>query len=420
MKDVFISYSRKDSVTADRICAALDRAGISYFIDRRGIGGGMEFPEVLAQAIVGCRVFLFLASANSYKSRFTNNEVTFAFNRKPKNCLLPYIIDGSEMPLSLDFTFAGINRRNISEHPVDTVLIDDILNMLGRKRTNAGATATQRDITVAYVKDNYLYIVFAYTGKRIKLNLESLAGLSTQNLINRLNDISAAGDITPSDHFPGLAYCRQHAADTLVSADYVYLICHNTDGKAYGEAYAQKDTIKNPRLRISYASSLCAFADTCLIKAETQKVLVYGDEAVRLEAGDGVVEIQQVYTTGAPAPLSLSTLFKGIALQHCIAAGIAGNSILLDIIGFDLKLRIFDNDKLTEEIQLIDKDACIPSRSTCDIECRDFPQIRLYADDCMLRDSLAIPGNGKVSFAVDTARDIKGGFDGRHGHIDLL
>lgn len=52
MKDVFISYSRKDTPVADRICRALDSAGISYFIDRQGIGGGREFPELLAQAIV--------------------------------------------------------------------------------------------------------------------------------------------------------------------------------------------------------------------------------------------------------------------------------------------------------------------------------------------------------------------------------
>ena len=38
--DVFISYSRKDTPITDQICAAFDRAGISYFIDRQGIGGG--------------------------------------------------------------------------------------------------------------------------------------------------------------------------------------------------------------------------------------------------------------------------------------------------------------------------------------------------------------------------------------------
>ena len=65
--DVFISYSRKDTPIADQICAAFDRAGISYFIDRQGIGGGFEFPVVLAEAILESQVILFLASVNSYE-----------------------------------------------------------------------------------------------------------------------------------------------------------------------------------------------------------------------------------------------------------------------------------------------------------------------------------------------------------------
>lgn len=63
--DVFISYSRKDTAVADRVCRAFDRAGISYFIDRQGIGGGFEFPRVLAENIVGARLFLLLASENA-------------------------------------------------------------------------------------------------------------------------------------------------------------------------------------------------------------------------------------------------------------------------------------------------------------------------------------------------------------------
>ena len=43
--DVFISYSRKDTAIADKICKALDKAGITYFIDRKGINGGMEFQK---------------------------------------------------------------------------------------------------------------------------------------------------------------------------------------------------------------------------------------------------------------------------------------------------------------------------------------------------------------------------------------
>ena len=131
-QDIFISYSRKDTMIAERICAALDRVGISYFIDRQGIAGGMEFPEVLADAITDCKIFLFLASENSYVSKFTNSEITFAFNEKQPNSILPYIIDGSQMPKKMRFIFSGINWRTIEQHPIDSVLMNDLLQLLGR------------------------------------------------------------------------------------------------------------------------------------------------------------------------------------------------------------------------------------------------------------------------------------------------
>ena len=130
--DVFISYSRKDTAIADKVCAAFDRVGISYFIDRQGIGGGFEFPRVLAENIIGSQLFLLLASENAYASKFTTNEIVFAFNKKPKQSILPYIIDGSSLPLELEFTFAGINWRNIADHPIDSVLVTDILTLLGK------------------------------------------------------------------------------------------------------------------------------------------------------------------------------------------------------------------------------------------------------------------------------------------------
>ncbi len=139
--DVFISYSRKDMAVADEITQALDAAGISYFIDRQGIAGGMEFPAVLARAIVDCKVFLFLASRNSYASRFTNNEITFAFNKKEKNRILPYIIDDSELPLEMEFVFAGINWRNRNQHPINT-LVADLRALLGINAQGASSKPT--------------------------------------------------------------------------------------------------------------------------------------------------------------------------------------------------------------------------------------------------------------------------------------
>lgn len=129
--DVFISYSRRDTIVADRICKAFDKSGISYFIDRQEIGGGFEFPTVLADTILNSSIILFLASMNSYESKFTITELTFAFNEKPKNSILPYIIDGSILPPTFRFLFASINWRTIESHPIDTVLVNDILNLLG-------------------------------------------------------------------------------------------------------------------------------------------------------------------------------------------------------------------------------------------------------------------------------------------------
>ena len=147
--DVFISYSRKDTDVADRICRAFDEEGISYFIDRQGIGGGMEFPAVLAKAIKESVVFLFLASKNSYESKFTQSEIVYAFNKKQKQDIIPYIIDGSTMPDELEFTFSAINWRQMDRHPIDTTLVDDVLYRLGRQRTN-----TERNGLTEFLENN--------------------------------------------------------------------------------------------------------------------------------------------------------------------------------------------------------------------------------------------------------------------------
>ena len=88
---------------------------------------------MLANAIKSSKLFLFIGSKNSYDSKFTQSEVVFAFNKKEKGEIIPYIIDGSNLPDELDFTFSAINRRNIKDHPIETVLINDINSKLGRE-----------------------------------------------------------------------------------------------------------------------------------------------------------------------------------------------------------------------------------------------------------------------------------------------
>ena len=77
-------------------------------------------------------MFLFVGSRHSYKSKFAVAEVTYAFKKMEQDRILPYLIDDSDMPDTLDFLLTAVNRRRMDTHPIDTVLIQDIKNILGK------------------------------------------------------------------------------------------------------------------------------------------------------------------------------------------------------------------------------------------------------------------------------------------------
>ena len=124
--DVFISYSRKDREITDQICDVLKENGITYFIDTEDISGGEEFSPVLAENIESCTLFLFIGSKNSYGSKWTPKELHFALNHKESIAIIPYLIDEEPLPQKIEFAIADLNVRNIKEHPIDTILIEDI------------------------------------------------------------------------------------------------------------------------------------------------------------------------------------------------------------------------------------------------------------------------------------------------------
>lgn len=132
--DVFISYSRVDSKVAERVCKALAEVGLSYFIDRKGISAGVSFTEVVSKAIDESSVFLFLASASSYKSKFTTAEVFYAFKHKESGMILPYLLDNSPMPSELEFLLSTTNWLEMKGNPIETSLVDAVFKALSRPR----------------------------------------------------------------------------------------------------------------------------------------------------------------------------------------------------------------------------------------------------------------------------------------------
>lgn len=130
--DVFISYSRKDANIAEKICKALDREGITYFIDRKGIEGGAEFLSRITSAIDNSEVLLFMASKNAYSSKYSIKELNYAIHTQSAK-VIPYIIDGSELPPALKLLLSDLNWRTIKKCPIEPDLIQDIRNNLGRE-----------------------------------------------------------------------------------------------------------------------------------------------------------------------------------------------------------------------------------------------------------------------------------------------
>ena len=129
--DVFISCSRKDSKIADEIYNVFINDNIVPFIDRQRILCGENRRDRLAEAIVSSRLFLFLGSYNSYVSVNVKNELDFACDYKDKSDLIPYIIDGSDLPAGgIGFCFASIHKLYISTLPVGGALVNTIRQKL--------------------------------------------------------------------------------------------------------------------------------------------------------------------------------------------------------------------------------------------------------------------------------------------------
>ncbi len=92
--DIFISYSSKDKLIADGICANLENAGIRCWIAPRDINPGADFPTEIAKAIANSRIVVLVFSQNANQSADISNELYLAFNNKIT--IVPFKIENVE------------------------------------------------------------------------------------------------------------------------------------------------------------------------------------------------------------------------------------------------------------------------------------------------------------------------------------
>lgn len=114
---MFISYARLDYVDektgnpfpgnpVSAIMEALDREGISYWIDKKGIYSSERFDEVIPPAIRSARCFVYVSSERANASWATTSEVRVAHDHHKE--IFPVRIDRAPYSEAVDFRIGNV------------------------------------------------------------------------------------------------------------------------------------------------------------------------------------------------------------------------------------------------------------------------------------------------------------------------
>ena len=122
---VFISYCRKDLHLARRIKAEIEKStSISCWMDMEGIESGSQFEDVIISAIDKASIVIFLLSENSMKSRWTKDEVRYAFETGKK--VVPVNIDNCTPQGWFLFRFSGRDVISYSNREQKEKLMENL------------------------------------------------------------------------------------------------------------------------------------------------------------------------------------------------------------------------------------------------------------------------------------------------------
>lgn len=110
---VFISYSRKDSNSVDKVKNILDKYKLPYWIDKDGIFSGENYKEVIVDAIDVAKVVLFVSSENSNSSIHVIRELGYAVQQQ--KTIIPIILDDTQYAKSIRLDIADIDKIDFKD-----------------------------------------------------------------------------------------------------------------------------------------------------------------------------------------------------------------------------------------------------------------------------------------------------------------
>lgn len=140
MRNIFISFSSKQTEEAEHICKVLETNGISCFISTRDLIAGEEYAAQLLQRINDADAVVLLLSKDSNESPHVLREVEYAVSHNTP--ILVYSLE--EVELSNSMKYFLMTHQWITENDdKETKLVDSARYIIEKK-----ATDTKTNITV--------------------------------------------------------------------------------------------------------------------------------------------------------------------------------------------------------------------------------------------------------------------------------
>ena len=118
--DVFISYAAKDRDRVALLVEGLQQAGVSVWIDMAGIEVAAMWSREIVSAIRECKVLLLSISPHSTESENVVKELALASERK--KTIIPIYLEPAEIPETMEYQLAGIQRVEFFEGREDLAL----------------------------------------------------------------------------------------------------------------------------------------------------------------------------------------------------------------------------------------------------------------------------------------------------------
>jgi len=137
---LFVSYSHQDAQLVFPEMIQLREAGYNIWYDE-GVAASNEWPEEIANAVLGCSVFLCFISPRATESVNCRNEINLALNEKKP--FLAIHLEETELPAGLRLRMGDLQAILKNKIPADryfSKVVGTIDQLLGRKnKANLGA-----------------------------------------------------------------------------------------------------------------------------------------------------------------------------------------------------------------------------------------------------------------------------------------